>query len=460
MKHLIITICIGLIFISWQTPQNRLKQTNSQQSDSAKAFDRNKNIGRGMNFGNALEAPNEGDWGLVIKESYVQAIADSGLNSVRLPICWTAHMSSNYPYIIDTTFLHRVDEILNWCFIRNLSVIITDHHFDSLYYRPQDTLYRNMFFSMWKQLTNHYISVDHDHLFFEVLNEPEINLTATLWNQLLPQIIDTVRVIDSDRTVIIDGPNYAYHGSLVDLTIPDSNQNIIVSTRYYLPTDFAQQGAWWMAGMQQYVGTTWLGTSTEEKVVTNDMTIITNWAKAHKRAITIGEYGSIMYADAQSRLTWTNYVRRQFEKNGFSWSYFDFGVVFKAYSIAENKWLDGFVAALTGDNAVVLDGRKADSLYISPSKPTVTDSLSIASLITIPNYCGHRDSIKILSSGTTVTVKSYYTEYIPQHDSSNTCIDSVKLGTYALGYYTIIFDCEYLDVVNTLRYRCTCWQYT
>ena len=62
---------------------------------------RNQMIGRGINFGNALEAPNEGDWGLVIKESYIQAVKDAGFSSVRLPICWSAHTGSTAPYPID-----------------------------------------------------------------------------------------------------------------------------------------------------------------------------------------------------------------------------------------------------------------------------------------------------------------------------------------------------------------------
>ena len=63
-----------------------------------------------MNFGNALEAPKEGEWGLTIQESYIQAVADAGFDSVRLPICWPAHVSGTSPGKIDDKFLRRVDE--------------------------------------------------------------------------------------------------------------------------------------------------------------------------------------------------------------------------------------------------------------------------------------------------------------------------------------------------------------
>ena len=454
IKSYLVFISIVLLSIGWCSPENRFISADNNQADTAKVFNRNKNIGKGINFGNALEAPNEGEWGLVIKESYVQAIADAGFNSVRLPICWSAHTSKNYPYSIDATFLNRVDEVMNWCLKRNLAVIITIHHFDDLYNYPDDPVYLNMFYSIWKQLTNRYLSVDHEHLFFEVLNEPEVNLTADKWNLLMPKIIDTIRIIDNDRTLIIDGPDYASHWSLANLSIPQSEQNVIVSTRYYLPYQFAQQGAWWSnwIDLNQFLGTTWSGTTSEKNAVLTDMSIIRNWSKNNNRPVTIGEWGSIMFADNQSRLTWTNYVRTQFENNKFSWSYFDFGVVFKAYSVIENKWLYGFVEALTGNSAAISDGRTSDSIHISPLKPSKNDSILVTSYIKIPNFCSKSDSVRITLNGSIIKVKSYHLERIPQSTSTNSCVDSVRLGRYAPGNYKIIFDSEYIDKINTLRY--------
>ena len=49
--------------------------------DSLLANKPNATLGRGINFGNALEAPKEGTWGLTIKESYIKAVAHAGFNS-------------------------------------------------------------------------------------------------------------------------------------------------------------------------------------------------------------------------------------------------------------------------------------------------------------------------------------------------------------------------------------------
>jgi endoglucanase len=445
-------LSFAILSASWALPKPMADVAEIIQSDTSKAFTRNRIIGRGINFGNALEAPNEGEWGLTIKESYIQAVSEAGLNSVRIPISWSTHTSYKYPYAIVPAFLQRIDEVMSWCLKRKLAVIITIHHFDDLYNNPDDTVYRNMVFSIWKQLSNHYKSISHDSLFFEVMNEPEVNLTAEKWNLFLPQILDSIRKIDMDRTLIIDGPDYAWHGSLSKLIIPPTEQNVIVSTRYYLPMNFAQQGAWWMPDMNKYLGTTWTGTNSEKSSVLADMAIIQYWSSTHNRPVTIGEWGSIMYADNQSRLTWTNYIRTQFEANGFSWSYFDFGVAFKAYSIAENKWLPGFVKALKGSSAVVSDGRSSDSLRLNPDIPTEKDSIQLNSYIKIPNFCSPCDSLKKTVTGTSIKITAYHSEYIPGYNGVSTCMDSLSLGRLAPGNYTVIFNSDYIDLINTLHY--------
>lgn len=315
----------------------------------SKAFVRNRSIGRGMNFGNALEAPKEGEWGLTIQESYVQAVADAGFDSVRLPICWPAHVSGTAPGLIDKEFLRRVDTIVDWCLKRKLTVIITIHHFNKLYENPDDEANRSMFFSIWRQLTAHFGNYSHDKLLFEILNEPHGRLVSDKWNELLPQILAVIRAADKDRTLIIDAADYAYHGSIEKLSIPGNETNVIVSVRYYLPYEFTHQGAHWVAGSNQWLGKTWSGTAEELAVVNADLKLVRAWSEKNQRPVTIGEFGAIASADQQSRVTWTKSVREKFEANGFSWCYFDFGVIFKAYDIEKHDWLPGFKEALVGN---------------------------------------------------------------------------------------------------------------
>ena len=41
---------------------------------------------RGINLGNALEAPKEGQWGVIIKDEYFRIIREAGFDAVRIPI--------------------------------------------------------------------------------------------------------------------------------------------------------------------------------------------------------------------------------------------------------------------------------------------------------------------------------------------------------------------------------------
>src|SRR4051812_1424479 len=69
----------------------------------------NRKIGRGINLGNALEAPKEGEWGLTLEEGYFEAIKKAGFDSVRIPIRWSAHAKAESPYTIDPRFFERID---------------------------------------------------------------------------------------------------------------------------------------------------------------------------------------------------------------------------------------------------------------------------------------------------------------------------------------------------------------
>ena len=72
----------------------------------------NRLIGRGVNMGNAFEAPNEGDWGVTLKKEYFGQIAKAGFQSVRIPVRWSAHIAESAPFEIDKAFFVRLDRII------------------------------------------------------------------------------------------------------------------------------------------------------------------------------------------------------------------------------------------------------------------------------------------------------------------------------------------------------------
>ncbi len=67
---------------------------------------------KGINLGNRLEAPNEGDWGGVVQAEDFPFIAKRGFDHVRIPIRFSGHALAAAPYTIDAAFFGRIDTVL------------------------------------------------------------------------------------------------------------------------------------------------------------------------------------------------------------------------------------------------------------------------------------------------------------------------------------------------------------
>ncbi len=55
---------------------------------SVEPFELNQKLGRGVNLGNALDAPQEGEWGLTLRSELFDMIKEAGFDSVRIPVRW------------------------------------------------------------------------------------------------------------------------------------------------------------------------------------------------------------------------------------------------------------------------------------------------------------------------------------------------------------------------------------
>ncbi|MBN1411034.1 MAG: cellulase family glycosylhydrolase [Spirochaetales bacterium] len=94
------------------------------------------NTSSGINLGNALEAPNEGEWGVTLQSDYFVKIRSAGFNYLRIPIKWSNHALTSAPYTIDSTFLSRVDWAVANALSNNLIPIINIHHYDEIMTDP------------------------------------------------------------------------------------------------------------------------------------------------------------------------------------------------------------------------------------------------------------------------------------------------------------------------------------
>jgi endoglucanase len=307
------------------------------------AFEQNRRLGRGVNLGNALEAPVEGEWGMVLEESFFDLIKQAGFNSVRVPTRWTGHAQLEPPYTIDKAFFERVDWVIQQALKRSLNVIVNMHHYDEIMESPVGNQER--FLAIWEQIARRYQD-QPDQVYFELLNEPNGTLGATSWNKFAAEAIAVVRKTNPRRTIIIGPGDWNAVPSLYGLDLPEAERNLIVTVHYYLPFQFTHQGAEWVQDSTTWLGTTWTGTPEQKKAITDDFDFALQWSQLHRRPIFLGEFGVYSKADMDSRRRWTNFVARQAEAHGFGWAYWEFGAGFGVYDREKKAWIEPILKSL------------------------------------------------------------------------------------------------------------------
>jgi endoglucanase len=300
-------------------------------------------IQRGINMGDMLEAPNEGDWGLSVEEEYFDLIKDASFDFVRLPVRWNAYAEPSAPYSIDPAFFARVDEVLGWALERELSIIIDFHHYEEMASDPVG--HKDRFLGIWRQIAEHY----QDHpptVLFELLNEPTNNLNPSLWNEYLNEAVEIVRETNPTRDVII-GPVLSNGNDLFSALEIPKDRHLIVTFHYYLPFQFTHQGAEWVsAEAENWLGTTWDSTEAEKAEITRHFDSVAEWAEQRNVRILLGEFGAYSRASQDSRVRWTEFVAQEAERHGFAWAYWEFASGFGIYDPEAKVWREDLLKAL------------------------------------------------------------------------------------------------------------------
>lgn len=317
--------------------------------------------GRGINLGNMLEAPSEGQWGISLKKVDLSLIASKGFRNVRIPVRWDGigvgtakfdRVSRTAPYAVDPRFFERVDSVLQWARENRLVVALNDHHHDSLF---RDLAHeRPRFIAMWKQIAERYKDLPTDSVAFEILNEPNTQVTIEEWNSLLDTTLKVIRATNPTRPVVIGTANWGGMSGLSGLKLPANDTNLILTIHYYEPFAFTHQGADWVDPIPA-TGVVWEGTYYEKLAVRQAMDAIVDYSKAHGDIpVFIGEFGAYSLADMPSRARWANHCARLFDSYGFSWSWWEFKAGFGVYDEGTTTWKTALMDALLSSDTSIL----------------------------------------------------------------------------------------------------------
>jgi endoglucanase len=325
-------------------------------------------LARGMNLGNALEAPREGEWGVKLSEYYFETYARAGFDHVRLPARFNAHAASRAPYALDEDFMQRVDWAIDQATAQHLAIVVDLHHYDELHEHPQENADR--FVELWKQIATRYRNRPRS-VVLELLNEPHDKLTSEQYNPILARALAAVRAIDPKRLVIVDSVFWAAADKLEQLDLPKDDRNLIVSFHMYQPILFTHQGLTEI--MPAEYGTkkiifpgpppqpiepvsaarsgwtaTWFDNYNHKPAAENpcgpttireQFDFASRFAERTGLTMYMGEFGVGDVADADSRARWLRAVRTEAERRKIGWAYWDDGSHFKALDVKRGTWI-------------------------------------------------------------------------------------------------------------------------
>ena len=237
-------------------------------------------MGIGWNLGNSLDAHNSGfsssnikdyetQWSNpIVTKELIDAVQAKGFNTVRIPVTWYQHISSDGSYTIDEAWMKRVKEVVDYAYNNGMYVILNVHHetwINRADFSKEGNAMEAQLRAVWNQIAAAFADYDQ-RLIFEGMNEPrEVGGDANEWvgneacynvvNRLNDAFVDTVRSVESPyrQTRMLMVPDYAasresYIYSY--LTIPKASGSIdadsdgdddyvAVSLHAYSPFSFA-----------------------------------------------------------------------------------------------------------------------------------------------------------------------------------------------------------------------------
>lgn len=290
-------------------------------------------VSRCVNLDQALEAPNEGDWGYRITRPDIAWIAAQGFDTIRLPVRFDAHWNGQ----IAPSFLARVDAVIGWALAENLNVILDLHHFDDLMRDPAEHF--ATFQAIWIELAAHYAG-HGDGLMFELLNEPHDALSTEKVVALFASVMPAIRADNPDRWIIIEG---GYWANITQLSqLPRFDNHTALSFHYYGPFEFTHQQAGWMADPLPPMP--W-GADAERSLVRDHIAE----TATHGLPMLLGEFGVTVETDARYRQDWITTVRQAAEAQGIGWCHWGFAGNFAIFDRATRDWVPGMEEALLGE---------------------------------------------------------------------------------------------------------------
>jgi aryl-phospho-beta-D-glucosidase BglC (GH1 family) len=358
--------CLALLFVV-ALPTSGFTQGPVKVQDRSAglqtAFARSQHLKRGINLSHWF-SQNPRDYSAQHTDKDTDAgdialIARLGFDNVRLSIdAAPLEKGPLGPDGLNDEFVGRLDRALDTILADGLAVQVDLHPEDSykMPLRTSDDAVERLVM-LWRKLAAHYASRDPERVFFEIMNEPEVN-DPYRWAGIQARVAAAIRDVAPKHTIIAAGGGWS---NLVDLLAqpPLADGNVIYNFHFYDPHEFTHQGAYWDAQWWSYMhGIPYPATDGEMpeylKQLSNPvdryrlelywldhwdahrirllMDEAAEWGKTNHVPLECNEFGVYRRVnDPASRNAWIHDVRTALEADGIGWAMWDyhgdFGVV-------------------------------------------------------------------------------------------------------------------------------------
>lgn len=368
-----------------------------------------KKMDRGINLGNTLNAPIEGNWAPAVQESYFYDISQAGFKTVRIPIRFDKHTTQtsdviykdsigNYigcinDYSVDSVFLNRLEQVINWALKYKLFAILDVHgdHWFWESYKPGSEYFKtgadrfaveDRFKAIWTAISSRLYNYS-DSLLFEIMNEPYFSMNSEQVHNINNKILKIIRKTNPKRFVIITGggQNSWEAPFTIKKDLIQSDSFLIATFHYYLPRKFTVSSK---EGFDDYE---W-GSNEEKAVVDFHFDSVKSWAEDNNICVLLGEFGAdnengynYYYKKykgfggptRESREEYHRYLANAAISRGFAFTVWDAGEKSNKsiYLASTRSWVEGVKNAVLGIN----------------TSSQETETTEIANMFIYPNPC-------------------------------------------------------------------------
>lgn len=286
-------------------------------------------LGAGWNLGNTLDA--HGVSGLASETCWSQpkttkammtGLKTAGIKTVRIPISWHDHVDS--AITIDSAWMARVKEVVEYALDEDLYVIINIHHdndkkYDAFYFPDTAHQANSIEFvrRIWKQIALQFRNYD-EKLIFELLNEPRLvdYEKEWSWSDSDAKLVTAAKIIGEMEQAALDeirdsGSNNTNRYVMITpyVASPDS----ALSSKFVLPTDTATDKQIisvhaytpYVFAMQDPGDTTL--TAAHKGEIDRFMSKLNTKFVSEGRPVIIGEYGATNKNNLADRVAWFSY---------------------------------------------------------------------------------------------------------------------------------------------------------